>query len=248
MIIYLATNKANGKQYVGKTSKTLDERKDGHIYEAIHGSNRAFHRAIRKWGEDNFTWQVIEECSSEEQLNIAEMSHIERLGTHGRGYNMTQGGEGKLGWQPSEETRDIWSKQRRGRNQYTSGYVHPNNPALWSEERKELERLKAEERKKEANKKRSIALKGRKTWNTGKKMGRQTDEHTKLIQEKRRLSGYVWIIEVTDASTMNKVGIYNSKTSCCKQLKLDPKKLHEAIDTGKEYKGYYLRRLNNNDE
>jgi group I intron endonuclease len=241
MIIYLVTNKANGKQYVGKTTKTLDERKKGHIYEASSGSRYAFHLAIRKWGEDNFTWQIIEECSSEEQLNIAEMSHIERLGTYGRGYNMTLGGEGKLGWQPSEETRDIWSKQRRGRNQYTNGYIHPNNPVLWSEERKELERLRVEERRKEANRKKSIALKGRKTWNAGKKMSQQTDEHIQKRKEARKNSGYTWSIDVFDID-MNKIVTYESQAKCCKSFNLDTRKLRKIIDTDESHEGYYFRK------
>jgi group I intron endonuclease len=247
MIIYLVTNKINGKQYVGKTSKTLLERKNAHIYEADSGSKCALHRAIRKWGINNFSWQIIEKCTSEDHMNKAEILHIDLLSTYVQGYNMTRGGEGKLGWKPSEDTKDTWSNQRRGTNQYTRGYIHPSNPSLWSEERREQEKIKIEERKKEANRKRSISLKGRKTWNSGKKMGRQTDEHTDLIQKKRRLSGYVWTIEVISASTMNKVGVYYSQSECCKKLNLDPKKVRKVIGTESQYKGYYFRKLNTNE-
>lgn len=245
MIVYIATNKLNGKQYVGKTTRTLEARRLSHEYEAASGSNSAIHRAIRKWGNDNFEWRVIEECSSEEQLNRAEIEHIGLFDTYSLGYNMTRGGEGQLGWNPQEETRKMWSVQRRGTNQYARGYVHPNNPILWTDERKEQEKLKSEDRKREANKKRSEKLKGRKVWNAGKKTGPCKHEHVKKIQEGRRSSGYVWTIEVFDAISMIKLGTYFSQAECCKALKLNPKKVRCVINTNQQYKGYYFRKSSN---
>lgn len=242
MIIYVATNKLNGKQYVGKTTRTLEARRLSHEYEATSGSNNAIHRAIRKWGKDNFEWRVIEECSNEEHLSRAEIEHIKFLDTYSRGYNMTRGGEGQLGWNPQEETRKLWSKQRKGTNQYTRGYIHPDNPSSWTDERKEQEKLKSEDRKREANKKRSEKLKGRKAWNAGKKTGPWKREHIKKIQASRRSSGYVWTIKVIDAMNMNELGTYFSQAECCRALKLDPKKVRRVINTDQKYKGYYFRK------
>jgi group I intron endonuclease len=54
-LIYKATNKINGKSYVGLTTQTLDTRKYQHLYHATNGlSQGLFSKAILKYGEENF--------------------------------------------------------------------------------------------------------------------------------------------------------------------------------------------------
>lgn len=59
MIIYCATNKTNGMRYVGKTACGLQKRKRNHESDARKDSRLYFHRAIKKYGADGFTWDVI---------------------------------------------------------------------------------------------------------------------------------------------------------------------------------------------
>ena len=84
MIIYLITNSTNGKRYVGKTTKPLDVRWRGHVAGST-SSGVPLARAIRKYGTDAFTREVLEKCSKE-SLNEREVFWIESLDTyHGRG-------------------------------------------------------------------------------------------------------------------------------------------------------------------
>jgi group I intron endonuclease len=54
-LIYKATNKINGKCYVGMTTQNIDKRIYQHIYNAKNeNSNGIFGRAILKHGEENF--------------------------------------------------------------------------------------------------------------------------------------------------------------------------------------------------
>lgn len=62
--IYLITNKVNGKRYVGQTSKTVEERFRDHIEDCYTTkyNNRPLYKAIKKYGVNNFTIEVLEEC------------------------------------------------------------------------------------------------------------------------------------------------------------------------------------------
>ena len=104
-IIYCATNKVNGKQYVGQTRVKFKYRQRLHHYEAFKvKSDTAFHRALRKYGEDCFDWQEIVECDVN-YLNVCEKHFIDKMETLGvNGYNSTSGGE--KDFFVSEETRN----------------------------------------------------------------------------------------------------------------------------------------------
>lgn len=118
MIIYKAVNKINGNTYIGKTVNTLNYRKSGHINAALKRNNNTyFHKAIRKYGKENFEWSVIQTCITENHLNLAEQAYIELYKIKGiKLYNMTEGGEGTVGFKPSKETRKNMSKRTSGEN------------------------------------------------------------------------------------------------------------------------------------
>ena len=116
MLIYKATNLINNKSYIGQTIFTLNKRKYSHADSASHGSNYAIHRAIRKYGEENFKWEVLCECDTIEVLNEKEQFYIKEYKTFGKnGYNMTKGGCGSLGYVASDETREKLRKAMIGR-------------------------------------------------------------------------------------------------------------------------------------
>lgn len=162
MLIYKATNKINQKSYVGKTEKTFEERMSAHLTDAKRDKGFAFHAAIRKYGEENFVWEIVEDNIVEEEiLNQKEEYYIALYESFGpKGYNMTKGGEGQKGWVPSEETRAKWSEQRKGKDPWNKGTAKPKK--VLSEEEKAA-------RKADADRRRSETQKGRKTWNTGMK-------------------------------------------------------------------------------
>lgn len=160
MLIYKVTNQVNQKSYVGKTELSLPRRKSNHLSDAKRGCEFAFHRALRKYGEENFTWEIIEEDIEKSLLDNKERHYIAIYESFGpKGYNMSEGGEGQTGWVPSDETRAKWSAQRKGKEPWNKGITTPKK-VLTEEERAE--------RKADADRRRSESLKGRKTWNTGR--------------------------------------------------------------------------------
>lgn len=67
--IYKYTNNINNKVYIGQ-SINLEQRKYSHKSSAYNEKagdyNSQFHQAIRKYGLENFSYEVVAEISNEE--------------------------------------------------------------------------------------------------------------------------------------------------------------------------------------
>ncbi|QJT70411.1 hypothetical protein [Microcystis phage MaeS] len=97
MIIYLATNRVNGKKYVGLTTFPLSTRKSIHKYEANKkNSPFRFHCAIRKYGFDSFDWDIIDSATSETELFEKEKEWVIKFDSFKNGYNSNEGGTGTI--------------------------------------------------------------------------------------------------------------------------------------------------------
>ncbi len=104
-IIYEAVNKINNKRYVGKTIKSLTERKIQHKSRSKK-YNTYFYKAIRKYGFENFHWNILCETTID-LLNDEEIKFIKLFKTYDQnfGYNLTKGGDGSFGWTHTPEAR-----------------------------------------------------------------------------------------------------------------------------------------------
>lgn len=115
-VVYCVTNIVNGKKYIGKTKGTLRRRISGHRYDAfVKNSPYAFHAALRKHGVESFTVQVLDVCSSLEELRFSEITRIKEHRAFETGYNMTLGEEGILGFKHDEETKRRISDMKKGK-------------------------------------------------------------------------------------------------------------------------------------
>jgi group I intron endonuclease len=96
-LIYLVKNKVNGKIYIGQTTKTLDIRKRGHISSSRNIVNGTiFWSALKKYGEANFEWLIIEENIDKKYLDDREKFYIATYNSIDKkiGYNICSGGDG----------------------------------------------------------------------------------------------------------------------------------------------------------
>lgn len=99
--IYRATNKINNKCYIGKTSN-IKRRIREHKNSIFHvDDNTKFHNAIKKYGFDQFNFEIIFQSNSKlitkkEFANIFEKFFIIENKSHytENGYNLTWGGDG----------------------------------------------------------------------------------------------------------------------------------------------------------
>lgn len=89
-IIYKITNLINKKSYIGQTSKPLNARWKEHKTGDYH--RQVIDMAIKKYGKENFTINILEECSNE-KLDERERYWIAYYDTYNNGYNSTEGGQ-----------------------------------------------------------------------------------------------------------------------------------------------------------
>lgn len=180
-IVYKATNRINGKMYIGQTVKSLNKRISEHISDATFDRDTMyFHKAIRKYSEENFAWEIVVECNSLEELNRIEIEMIKRYNTFKNGYNLTKGGEGKAGFKHTEESKKKIAKSLKGKKGFWSG-KHRTEEA----KRKQSESMKGEKhpnygkhRSEETKKKISKSRKGK---NIGKDIGSKSPVSKKYI-------------------------------------------------------------------
>ena len=96
MLIYKITNKLNGKVYIGQTTKTLDQRRKGHIQAAKNGVNHHLYNAMNKYGIENFEFEEICRTNSKSELNYLEAKYILEYDSVRNGYNMGYGGDNNV--------------------------------------------------------------------------------------------------------------------------------------------------------
>ncbi len=94
--IYLITNKVNGKKYVGRTIKNIQERLKQHLRNATKGTCR-LSQAIINFGQENFEISNLDKANWLDLPDL-ETKWIQKLDTYHNGYNMTENGNGTLGF------------------------------------------------------------------------------------------------------------------------------------------------------
>lgn len=127
MYLYKITNCINKKTYFGIT-KDIKERFDYHrtrAFQTIHREyEKPLYRAFRKYGLDNFEFEILESGLTIDKAKERETECIEEFNstTHENGYNITRGGDynGAYGEEhhnailTEKEARDIIERRKKG--------------------------------------------------------------------------------------------------------------------------------------
>lgn len=123
-IIYMHTNKINGKFYIGQTCQTLEKRagSNGKSYRECE----RFYKAINEFGWDNFEHTVLLTGLSPEEANAIEEELIINTRSYDPsiGYNIALGGNGMT----SERSKALWS------NPDYRDRISKANKELWANE------------------------------------------------------------------------------------------------------------------
>ena len=120
--IYKATNKINGKSYIGFTNH-FHRRLVRHKSDSKNKTNK-FYAAIRKHGWYNFEWEVIYQSKDSHYcLNVMENYFIIEYDSYKNGYNETLGGNGMLGrtYKHKKSSREKMSLSHKGKSPWNKG-------------------------------------------------------------------------------------------------------------------------------
>jgi len=120
MQIYKITNKINNKIYIGK-----DTTNNSNYY----GSGSLITKSIKKYGIENFTKEILENCNSNEILCEREKYWISFFNSCDLqiGYNITKGGDGGNTLSNHPEIEDIKEKIKNSMKKRIFSQEHKNN-------------------------------------------------------------------------------------------------------------------------
>lgn len=145
MFIYKITNTKNGMAYVGSTCRPIRQRMSNHWSDARRGKDSLIAQAIRDFGQESFSVEIIGEAKSSDEMIVMEVEAIRNLNTcHPNGYNSSAGA-------------GLWVADRRHLESVREKISEAHKGKKLSEEH----RLKLSE-----------SLKGRPSWNAGIKTGK----------------------------------------------------------------------------
>jgi group I intron endonuclease len=129
--VYMATNRVNGKRYIGKTVGSLSRRIAHHITASQRRASYAFGRALAKHGPNMFEWSILFSSINDSLLLKTERTMIAMFRTRApRGYNLTDGGDGACGAVHSEETRAKRSAALKGKKREPFTQDHRDRMSL----------------------------------------------------------------------------------------------------------------------
>lgn len=108
--IYIIKNSVNNKVYIGKTIRSVKARYREHTNRDLH-DNLPIHRAMLKYGVENF-WYEILDIDSIEKLNNLEKYWIKYYNSTESeyGYNLNPGGNGGICY---HNIGNYWKNQNR---------------------------------------------------------------------------------------------------------------------------------------
>lgn len=99
IVIYKITNKINNKVYIGQTinyKERVRQHKEIPFRNNSKEKDKSLYKAIKKYGLNNFTFEIIDETDNFESSNMLEIYYISKYNScvdNGMGYNLDLGGK-----------------------------------------------------------------------------------------------------------------------------------------------------------
>jgi hypothetical protein len=141
--VYCHMHTESGRRYIGLTSRTMERRWAQHIIQARSSKGGRWHfpNAIRKYGPEAFSHEVLEICSSLEEANRAEERWIGYFDSRNpeKGFNLAKGGAHtphsiKNPWDRSEyRVKQIAAVKKRSQNPIYLAKLSANLKAFWQD-------------------------------------------------------------------------------------------------------------------
>lgn len=110
--IYMIKNTLNNKVYIGQTKRSPETRFKEHLKLLKSNENQTIHKAIKKYGKDNFYYIILAEgIDSLEKLDDLEVYYIKKYNSMiPNGYNLCPGG-------------NLWRNSRKAKKRFDDDKV-----------------------------------------------------------------------------------------------------------------------------
>ena len=200
--VYRIINIKTNKSYIG-SAVNIKDRWCQHKKSLSKGNHHSIklQRSYNKYGENNFIFEVIEECQKE-SLIIREQFYIDLFDSYKNGYNSVPRAGSNLGMKHSNETKE---KLR----QSSTGNKNRLGMTFSDESKKKIsEKLKGRPLSEETKNK----MKGRIPWNKGGKMSKETKE---------KMKGRITSEETRKKLSLSHLGKKQSKETIENRVKLN---------------------------
>lgn len=217
--IYLITNKFNGKVYIGQTTRKLEDRFYEHRREK---STSIIHKAIKKYGEENFIIEQLCIAFNQEDLNSAEKTAIKVFNSLvPNGYNLKSGGN-IAGGELHPLIRKKISDKLKGRPSPNKGI-----PLTEEHKRKIGEKNKGRVKSEETRKKISMANSGERSYlfgkpsnNRGVTMSEETKQIRRMVILKKGLREIIKKVSTTEFYSEQELVTYEKMHNDCNYFAL----------------------------
>ena len=242
--IYKITNNLNQKFYIGLTTQTRPtDRFSKHRYLAQHPEQEAsasyLHKAMKADGIDNFSFEIIEKCPNEE-LAEKEKYWIAYYHTYVKdplcnGYNLTQGGEGTVGF-----SRIQSKEEKQHRSEKMIQYYKSNPEKVEELRQRTLELWKDEEYRKKVTESNKRFYKEHPDMFKGKNNPMYGKKHTEEALEKIRAHAATRKQKIVqlDKDTLEEIQIFDGVKDAEKVLGVSHGWLSKAARQGKVAYGF----------
>lgn len=157
MHIYKFTHKETERCYIGQTIQDPNRRRLEHIADSRHTPKTYhFHNALKKYGIDAFTFEVIAEATSLTELNLLEEKYVDQYDAINNGFNIRQAGGNKL--------HSIESKQRMSEAQKAAHARRKEANVDGGRKRRDGGPMKGKTHPNKGGTKKELFSKGKKGW------------------------------------------------------------------------------------
>ena len=141
--IYLIRNLINNKCYIGKFQGYIISRINQHLAGKSPGC-KALNNAVKKYGKDNFAWEILYYDSKPEFLHHLEKLLIRIYKTKSpNGYNLTDGAGGIPGYVFPKDSK-MFSEETKHKRSESLKKTFAESPEIWFEAQRRATEAAAE--------------------------------------------------------------------------------------------------------
>lgn len=113
--IYIIKNYINDKVYIGQTTQGSEVRFKQHLKLLKSNSKQLIHKAIKKYGKENFYFEILEKDIPINNLDSREEYWIKYYDSYNNGYNLCKGGsQSRKKEIPIQNEEEIIEKYKTG--------------------------------------------------------------------------------------------------------------------------------------